>query len=81
VRGLQSTGPTPGGQVPGTAEIGEHVPAAHAGRPASSGCGTHAALVFDGDLVVAWRQFGAVTGEARRQLAEIDRIVPPPALR
>jgi hypothetical protein len=41
----------------------------------------HAALVFDGDLVVAWRRFGAVSGEARRQLAEIDGIVPPPAAR
>jgi hypothetical protein len=38
-------------------------------------------LVFGGDLVVTWRQFGAVSGEARRQLAEIDRIVPPPAAR
>jgi hypothetical protein len=55
------------------------MPAAHADRSASSGCGTPAALVFGGDLVVAWRQFGAVSGEARRQLAEIDRIVPPPA--
>ena len=37
----------------------------------------HAVLVFDGDLAVAWCQFGAVPGRARRQLAEIDQIVPP----
>jgi len=41
----------------------------------------HAALVFDGDLAVAWCQFGAVPGRACRQLAEIDQIVPPPAAR
>jgi hypothetical protein len=41
----------------------------------------HAALVSDGDLAVAWRQSGAVAGRARRQLAEIDQIVPPRAAR
>ncbi len=38
--GVQSTGPTPRRQVPGIAEAGEHMPLAHASRPASSGCGT-----------------------------------------
>jgi hypothetical protein len=41
----------------------------------------HAALVSDSDLAVAWCQSGAVAGRARRQLAEIDQIVPPPAAR
>jgi hypothetical protein len=37
----------------------------------------HAALGLDGDLAVARCQFGAVPGRARRQLAEINQIVPP----
>lgn len=41
----------------------------------------HAALVSDSDLAVAWCQIGAVPGRARRQLAEIDQIVPHPAAR
>jgi hypothetical protein len=34
----------------------------------------HAALVFDGDLAVAWCQFGAVAGRARRDRS--DRAAP-----
>jgi hypothetical protein len=49
-------------------------------RPVREGK-AHAALVSDGDLAVAWCQFGAVAGQARRQLAEIDQIVPPRAAR
>lgn len=49
-------------------------------RPVREGK-VHAALVSDGDLAVAWCQFGAVAGRARRQLAEIDQIVPPRAAR
>jgi hypothetical protein len=41
----------------------------------------YAALVSDSDLAVAWCQSGAVAGRARRKLAEIDQIVPPPAAR
>jgi hypothetical protein len=51
------------------------------GRRARSEGKAHAALVFDSDIAVAWCQFGAVPGRVRRQLAEIDQIVPHPAVR
>jgi hypothetical protein len=47
------------------------------GRPVREGK-AYAALVSDSDLAVAWCQSGAVAGRARRQLAEIDQIVPHP---